>query len=131
MRYLLDTNIVIAVLNRRSDITIARLAARRADVAMSAIVAFELSYGAYNSAKPIENLRRMYSIDLPILELTTADGVQAGCIRAALRAAGTPIGHYDVLIAGQALARDMTVVTNNTGEFARVAGLKLEDWTAP
>ena len=53
---------------------------------------------------------------------------QAGELRPRLAAAGTPIGAYDVLIAGQALARGMTLVTHNTGEFQRVPGLRIEDW---
>lgn len=47
------------------------------------------------------------------------------------RTQGTPIGPYDVLIAGQARARDLTLVTNNLSEFRRVEGLKIEDWTQP
>jgi len=51
-----------------------------------------------------------------------------GEIRAALAVAGTPIGPYDVLIAGQALARGLVLVTHNVGEFSRVGGLLIEDW---
>jgi len=54
----------------------------------------------------------------------------AGVIRADLKRKGTPIGPYDVLIAGQAIARGLTVVTRNVGEFRRVEGLKVEEWAA-
>jgi tRNA(fMet)-specific endonuclease VapC len=67
--------------------------------------------------------------DFPVLDFDQRDAYVAGDIRAALAAKGTPIGPYDALIAGQARARDLVVVTNNTGEFARVDGLRVEDWT--
>ena len=54
----------------------------------------------------------------------------AGDIRADLARRGMPIGPYDVLIAGQAKARDLPLITNNTAEFSRVSGLRIEDWTA-
>ena len=63
----------------------------------------------------------------------TSDGGDARCaaeIRAVLNAAGTPIGSYDILIAGQAVARELTLVTHNTREFSRVQGLRIEDWEA-
>lgn len=53
----------------------------------------------------------------------------AGEIRAEMKRRGTPIRPYDILIAGQAKARGHTLVTNNTGEFSRIAGLRIEDWT--
>ena len=58
------------------------------------------------------------------------DMVVTARIRAALRRLGTPIGPYDALIAGQALARGWTVVTANIGEFSRIDGLNVIDWTA-
>ena len=67
---------------------------------------------------------------MPILDIDPEDARVAGEIRAELARAGTPIGPYDILIAGQAKARGLTLVTNNTGEFRRVVGLKLDDWTA-
>ena len=63
-----------------------------------------------------------------MLEFDEDDARCAGEIRDLLRRAGTPIGPYDTLIAGQALARDLTLVTHNTREFSRVSGLRLEDW---
>ena len=128
--YLLDTNIVIAVLNRRSELAIRRLAMMRDEVALPAIVMHELAFGAYNSADPVQNLRKVHGLSLPTLNMTRADAISAGRVRAILKASGMPIGHYDLLIAGQALSRGLTLVTNNTREFARVEGLKLEDWTA-
>ena len=63
-----------------------------------------------------------------MIDFTVADARKAGEIRAVLAAAGTPIGPYDVLIAGQALARDVTLVIRNVREFSRVPGLRVEDW---
>lgn len=134
IRALLDTNAVIALVGRRSPELLARIeAAEPGSLAISTIVAHELWYGAYRSQKVgfnLETLRLLFA-DLPILELDPEDARVAGEIRAELARAGTPIGPYDVLIAGQAKARGLLLVTNNTGEFRRVAGLMLEDWTAP
>nr|WP_111301463.1 type II toxin-antitoxin system VapC family toxin [Paracoccus saliphilus] len=134
IRTLLDTNAVIALVGRRSPELLARVeAAEPGSLAISAVVAHELWYGAYRSQKVafnLETLRLLFS-DLPILDIDSEDARVAGEIRAELARAGTPIGPYDVLIAGQAKARGFTLVTNNTGEFRRVVGLKLDDWTAP
>ena len=95
------------------------------------MVAHELYFGAYRSEKMefnLETLRLLFA-DLSILEFDREDARVAGEIRADLRRRGTPIGPYDVLIAGQAKARNLTLVTNNTGEFSRIVGLQIEDWT--
>jgi tRNA(fMet)-specific endonuclease VapC len=64
----------------------------------------------------------------PVVEFDHDDARHAGEIRAQLASKGTPIGPYDVLIAGQARARKLTLVTHNSAEFVRVPGLKVEDW---
>lgn len=66
-----------------------------------------------------------------VLNFDQDDAREAGEIRATLRAAGTPIGPYDVLIAAQARRRDAVLITTNTREFVRVPGLRIEDWTKP
>ena len=100
-------------------------------LAVSSIVAHELYFGAYKSEKVSYNLEtlRLVFADFAILDFDRVDSRTAGEIRADLSRNGTPIGPYDVLIAGQAKARDLIVVTNNTREFARVPGLRLEDWS--
>lgn len=100
-------------------------------LAVSSVVAHELWYGAYKSQKVAFNLEtlRLLFADLPILDLDREDVRVAGEIRADLKQQGTLIGRCDVLIAGQAKARDMTLITSNTGEFARVTGLRPENWT--
>jgi tRNA(fMet)-specific endonuclease VapC len=129
---LLDTNAVIALINRRADALLQRVeAAEPGSLAISSITAHELYYGAYYSQKVAFNLEtlRLLFADLPVLDLNTEDARVAGDIRADLARQGTPIGPYDLLIAGQAKARILTLVTNNTKEFARVSGLSLEDWS--
>ena len=133
IRRLLDTNAVIALVGRRSAALLRRVeASAPGSLAISSIVAHELWYGAYRSQKVAFNLEtlRLLFADLPIIDLDPEDARAAGEIRAELARQGTPIGPYDVLIAGQVKARNLTLVTNNTGEFSRVAGLNLEDWTA-
>jgi tRNA(fMet)-specific endonuclease VapC len=113
MRYLLDANAVIALLN---DTT-------------SAIVIHELYYGAFKSQRVEKNVARVDALLFPVLEFDEEDARQAGEVRAHLASKGTPIGPYDVLIAGQAKARNLTLVTHNTAEFQRVEGLRVEDWS--
>jgi tRNA(fMet)-specific endonuclease VapC len=130
-RYLLDANAVITLLNGTS----ANLARRTRqekprDMAISAIVAHELFYGAFKSHRATRNVSLIDALQIPVLEFDLEDARQAGEIRAFLAARGTPIGPYDVLIAGQSLARDMVLVTHNTSEFGRVPGLRIEDWQA-
>lgn len=127
----LDTNAIIALVTRRSDNLMRRVeAAERGSLAVSSVVAHELYYGAYRSRKVAFNLEtlRLLFADIEILELDREDARVAGEIRATLARLGTPIGPYDVLIAGQARARGLTLVTNNTDEFARVADLRIDDW---
>jgi len=129
---LLDTNAVIALLTHRSDALRRRVdAAEPGSLAVSSVVAHELYYGAYRSQKVAFNLEtlRLLFADLAILDLDREDARVAGEIRADLARQGRPIGPYDVLIAGQARARNLTLITNNTDEFARVPGLQIEDWT--
>ena len=102
------------------------------DLCISAITWTELVYGAFRSMDPDRNLdaaRRLLS-GIPILPFGTAAGTQAGRIMADLARRGTPIGDRDVLIAAHALSLGMTVVTHNVREFARVSGLRTEDWLA-
>lgn len=97
---------------------------------ISSIAAHELYFGAYKSGRIEENLARIDYLRLPVVEFDREDAQEAGQVRATLAAAGTPIGPYDVLIAGQAKARNLILVTRNAREFGRVAGLNVEDWEA-
>ena len=129
MRYLLDANVVIALLNDNHS-----RAARRArrhkpsDIGVPAIVVHELFYGAFKSQRPDRNVTLIDALQFEVLDFDKEDARQAGQVRAELTKQGTPIGPYDVLIAGQAKARNMVLVTRNTNEFGRVPGLRLENW---
>jgi tRNA(fMet)-specific endonuclease VapC len=131
MRYLLDTKVAIALL-RDGDSKPARRIRREEprDVAVSAIVAHELFYGAFKSRRAAENVALIDALQFEVIEFDREDARQAGEVRALLAACGGTIGPFDVLIAGQALARNLTLVTHNTGEFGRVPGLAIEDWEA-
>jgi tRNA(fMet)-specific endonuclease VapC len=132
----LDTDAVIAVLNRSSAPVRDRLAAAvrgREVVAIPAVVLFELRYGAANSANRQRASRRIadfLSGPVEILDFDQDDAEVSGDIRAALERAGTPIGPYDVLIAGQARRRGALLVTANVREFAHVPRLKTANWAA-
>jgi tRNA(fMet)-specific endonuclease VapC len=129
MKYLLDANAVIALLNDTHSRT-AQQARRHhpGDVAISAIVAHELYYGAFKSQRTVRNVALIDSLQFEVAEFDHQDAKQAGEVRALLAALGTPIGPYDVLIAGQARARGLILVTRNTREFALVPDLRTEDW---
>jgi len=129
MRYLLDANAVIALLNDAISKLAQRARRQRpGDVAISAVVAHELFYGAFKSRRATRNVALVDALQFEVLEFDKEDARQAGQVRAVLAARGTPIGPYDVLIAGQAVARNMILVTHNTNELGRVPGLQIEDW---
>jgi tRNA(fMet)-specific endonuclease VapC len=134
MSWLLDTNAVIALVTRRSEAMLRRVeAVEPGTLAISSIVAHELYFAAYRSQKiefNLETLRLLFA-DLVVLDLDQEDARAAGEIRATLARQGTPIGPYDVLVAGQARARSLMLVTNNLAELRRVDGLRIEDWTRP
>ncbi|MBB3352056.1 tRNA(fMet)-specific endonuclease VapC [Rhizobium sp. BK049] len=128
MKYLLDANAVIALMKSNEGL-IAELSKHLPhDFAVPAIVAHELFYGAYKSHRIHENLARIDALQFSILEFDRNDARKAGEIRAALHASGTPIGPYDVLIAAQAVARNLILITRNLREFERVAELRVENW---
>jgi tRNA(fMet)-specific endonuclease VapC len=135
--YLLDTNACIALINgteasvrRRFQ----RAVARESVILLSSVVAFELWYGVAKSRRKDHNTTRLEAFFAGPLEWTLFDeddARAAGTVRAGLEAVGQPIGAYDVLLAGQARRRGATLVTSNAKEFARVPGLKCEDWAVP
>jgi tRNA(fMet)-specific endonuclease VapC len=130
IRYLLDANAIIDLLND-ADSKLAKRVRRETpnDIAISAIVSHELFYGAYRSGRQVQNVGRIDALQFAVLEFDKEDSRQSGAIRAFLASRGTPIGPYDVLIAGQAIARKMILITRNMDEFSRVPGLRAEDWS--
>jgi tRNA(fMet)-specific endonuclease VapC len=129
MPFLLDANAVIALLKSTTSKTAQRARRERVgDIAISAIVSHGLFYGAFKSRRATQNLAVIDALQFIVLEFDKEDARQAGEIRALLASEGTPIGPYDVLIAGQAVARDMILVTRNTREFRHVPELRFENW---
>lgn len=133
LRHLLDSDMCIYALSgrhlplrRRID----RLAPGR--VGISVIVYGELQFGIAKSVRSQDALLRLEAFTqvVPVIELPASAGEHYGDIRAALGAAGTPIGANDLWIAAHARAASLTLVTNNTREFGRVDGLALENWMA-
>ncbi len=128
MRYLLDTNTVIALLKGHKPVLSRIRQTVPSDVALSAIVAHELYFGAYRSRDTAKNFALVEDLEFEVLPFDKDDAAQSGQVRAVLAAAGTPVGPYDVLIAGQALTRGLILVTRNTREFRRIPDLLMENW---
>ena len=132
MMYLLDTNICIYAINgRHPSLTKNLLTIPPDEIAVSSITVGELEYGAAKSHWEDRTRQTMYAFlsNFTVIPFDNEDAACFGNLRAALAQAGTPIGAYDVMIAAQGLTKGLTVVTHNTGEFSRVPGLKLADWT--
>ncbi len=103
----------------------------RGTIALSSVVLFEMRYGVAKSTRRQANAERLSDFlqsPIIILPFDSEDAEEAGDLRALLTRAGTPIGPYDILIGAQARRRGAVLVTANTREFARVPGLKLENW---
>jgi tRNA(fMet)-specific endonuclease VapC len=137
VNYLLDTNACVALINQTSAAVRSRFqkaASGGAQIYVSSVVTFELWYGVAKSVRQTYNTQRLEAFlagPIVLLPLEHEDAKVAGSIRAALQASGKPIGAYDTLIAGQALARQLTLVTANVSEFSRVKGLSWQDWAKP
>ena len=95
---------------------------------MSAIAAHELYFGAFKSRRVMHHVALVDALPFVVLDFDKEDSRIAGEVRALLASRGMPIGPYDVLIAAQAKARELILVTHNTHEFGRVPGLRIEDW---
>jgi len=131
MKYLLDTCTVSDFVKGQTRV-MARLKATPPKlIAVSALTRMEIDYGlALNQqrARKLAPLLDAFFAVVATLPFDEADARATAALRAALKTQGRPIGAYDALIAGTGLARGLVVVTSNTGEFARVSGLQLEDW---
>jgi tRNA(fMet)-specific endonuclease VapC len=134
VRYLLDTNACIALINGKPPAVRARFETALqtgSEVLVSTVAAFELWYGVAKSERQEANARRVqtfFSGPVNVMPFDEEDARIAGGIRAAAETSGKPIGAYDLLIAGQALRHKLTLVTANGREFGRVRGLVWEDW---
>jgi tRNA(fMet)-specific endonuclease VapC len=133
VRYLLDTNIISFWARKSHPALMAKmLATSPADLCTSALVEHELRYGfARNpNVKSWPLIEKLLEL-IPAHPLTREAANHAAVLRASPALKGAPIGAYDLLIAATAIEHGAVLVTNNVGEFARVAGLSIEDWLNP
>jgi tRNA(fMet)-specific endonuclease VapC len=131
MIYLLDTNVCIHLLNEKHPTIQQRFRSYTpADIVLCSVVKAELLYGARRSKRMEANLQLLKAFFAPLQSLPFDDecAEHYGQIHADLLSLGKPIGPNDTLIAAIARAPDATLITHNTGEFSRVAGLRMEDW---
>ena len=128
--HLLDTDVCIYALKRRSAKLAEALKEHDGRIGISDITLFELHYGAALYEKPSTRIEviESFAARVSVLPFESRAAMHAGQIRAALRLKGQTIGAYDVLIAGLARANGYSLVTNNVREFSRVEGLRLEKW---
>ena len=133
MNYLLDTNICIYLIKRKPPEVLQRfLQLQPGSVFISSVTTSELYYGAQKSQRVQTNLEALNNFLLPfrIVDYDESASFLYGELRADLEKRGQPIGPLDMMIAAHALSLDVPLVTNNTKEFERVKGLKLENWVA-
>lgn len=131
MKYLLDTNICAYIINKRPDRVFKRFKRHRVgDLGISVITFMELHFGVEKSSRLEQNRLALQAFVAPleILPLTPKIAPTYGSIRFALEQKGKPIGPLDLQIAAHALCENLTLVSNNTSEFRRVPGLRVENW---
>jgi len=131
MEYLLDTNTCIYIIKKKPVEVFEKLKTLKpGTVSISTITLAEMYFGVAKSTNPSKNRNALekFLIPLNIVEFDYSATISYGEIRAELEKKGTPIGPMDTLIAAHAKSLDFTLVTNNTKEFNRIIGLKLENW---
>jgi len=131
LKYLLDTNIVIYTIKNRPRQVRRRFQAHHGRMGISSVSLGELVFGAEHSEQVERNLADIEAMvaRLEVLPFKEKAAYHFGQLRAALYRTGQPIGPYDMMIAGQARALGLILVTNNVKEFGLVPGLVLEDWS--
>lgn len=127
---MLDTNILIYTIRNRPFEVREAFKQHDGQMCISTVTLGELVFGAEKSANRERNLQDIYGLvaRLHVADFDRTAAVHFGQIRAELIRAGTPIGPYDAMIAGHARCAGLVLVTNNVREFARVSGLRLENW---
>ena len=130
MRFLLDTDICIGILRGRTSLLECLQSQRPDDCGISTVSIFELLSGVERCRRPDEERSKVEKFlePLHLLPFDHESARRTASIRWHLEKAGTPIGPYDLQLAGQALALDVTLVTGNIREFSRVPDLKFESW---
>jgi tRNA(fMet)-specific endonuclease VapC len=132
LRHMLDTNILIYTIKNKPEVVAQKFEAHDGEMCASSVTAMELLYGAHKSQAVRRNLDVIEGLlgRLEILDFDLSAAEHAGQIRAELAVSGTPIGPFDVMIAGHARSRGLCLVTNNEREFTRVSGLRIANWSA-
>jgi len=130
LKYMLDTNIVIYAIKNRPSKLKALFKQNSDQMCISAVTFGELVYGAEKSEQTERNLADIESMAarLEILPFDTSAATHFGQLRAELAKSGIQIGPYDQMIAGHARSVGLVLVTNNTKEFKRVPGLRIDNW---
>ncbi len=129
-KYLLDTNVVIYAIKKRPQSLHQKFNRLQGQMAISSVTWGELVYGVERSTQSARNLSSIESLGarIEIMPFDQKSANHFGQIRAELYRIGKPIGPYDMMIAGQARAHGLILVSNNVKEFERVQGLMLENW---
>jgi tRNA(fMet)-specific endonuclease VapC len=132
IQYLLDTNICIYVIQTKSSKVITRF--KECDIneiGISTITMAEMEFGICGCIRIDEAMQGFLNFVTPleIVDFTSADAHEYGKIRHHLKQIGKPIGGTDLMIAAQAISRDIILVTNTEKEFSRVPGIKIENWS--
>lgn len=129
--YMLDTNTIAYAKNRRPPQVLEQLLKHTpSEISISSITMAELEFGIFHSSKPEQNriALMMFLSGITVLPFGSEAALEYGDIRHVLQSQGQLIGGNGMLIAAHARSLGLTLVTHNTQEFSRVAGLKLEDW---
>lgn len=130
--YLLDTNICIFSINKRSPAVIAGIKCNMdKGIYISSLTVAELEYGVQNSTQIEKNSIALLQFLSPfdVLNFDDADATAYGKLKVRLKLQGNIIAPIDMLLAAQALSKGLVFVTNNVAEFSRVEGLCIEDWS--
>lgn len=133
MRFLVDCDVLIELERHRESSLLEKFISAQGDLAVSSIAVSELFYGVARSRRPLQARASLEALlaNLSVLNFDRNDAEHSADIRAALHTSGIPIGTHDILIAAQARARGLVLVTANTREFERVLGLRIENWLMP
>jgi len=131
MKYLLDTNICIYIINKKPSTVVEHIRQKNPDdIGISTITIAELEYGVNRSKYPDRNRIALLEFLVPftILDFDEQAAYSYGYIRTILESKGKPIGPMDLLISAIALSQSLILVTNNEKEFKEVKGLQIENW---
>ncbi len=130
LTYMLDTNICIYVMRKRSFDLLEKFNSLAEQLCISSVTLGELHYGAEKSARRADNLTSLehFAARLEVLAFDARAAMHYGQLRAELQRAGMPCGPHDMQIGGHARSEGLIVATNNTREFGRMPGLRTENW---